>query len=360
MVGPSRQSFQLLFDTGSSFLWVPSSSCSSSACMLHKKYRRLQTGEAEVSQGVAMSFASGNLVGLPAHDKFCLGGDRPSKLCATMDLHAAEQESDFPFIDMPFDGILGLAPTPHSPVRALADQAGLGAFAIRLDKPLCEEGSSGEISFATDVSQLPPELVESGSLAWAPMAPEAEELGYWLLQVVSVSVEGYGLLETCEHGASGCLAAVDTGTGDVMGPKVSVDRLLSLLDVKADCDLKKMPSVEFRFQGLHDRIVSLSMAPEDYIDRTRGICDVSISVMDMPPQKPQVWVIGQPLLRKYVSVYDMKARKVGFGLASRQREATTRQMPLSDADSFLQSAQNSGFQVVRERKMRLRSSRDRE
>lgn len=139
-----------------------------------------------------------------------------------------------------------------------------------------------------------------------------------------------------------------------------MDRLLSLLDVKADCDLKKMPSVEFRFQGLHDRILSLSMAPEDYIDRTCGICDVSISVMDMPPRKPQVWVIGQPLLRKYVSVYDMKARRVGFGLASRQREATTRQMPASDADSFLQSAQNSGFQVVRERKMRLRSSRDSE
>ena len=108
------------------------------------------------------------------------------------------------------------------------------------------------------------------------------------------------------------------------------------------------------------RIVSLSMAPEEYIDRTRGICDVSISVMDMPPEKPQVWVIGQPLLRKYVSVYDMKAWKVGFGLASRQSHAITRQMPLSDADSFLQSAQNSGFKVVRERKMRLRSSRDSE
>ena len=60
-----------------------------------------------------MSFASGKLVGLPAHDKFCLGGgvpqlrpllvlgeegcylcadaDRPLKLCAAMDLHAAEQ-----------------------------------------------------------------------------------------------------------------------------------------------------------------------------------------------------------------------------------------------------------------------------
>eukprot|EP00439_Symbiodinium_sp_Y106_P074581 s662_g14.t1 len=107
LVGASRQSFQLLFDTGSSFLWVPSSSCSSAACVLHEKYRRLQMGEAEVSQGVAMSFASGKLVGFPAHDKFCLGGDRPLKLCAAMDLHAAEQESDFPFIDMPFDGILG-------------------------------------------------------------------------------------------------------------------------------------------------------------------------------------------------------------------------------------------------------------
>ncbi|CAE7576629.1 cardB [Symbiodinium natans] len=112
-VGPARQSFQLLFDTGSSFLWVPSSTCSSAACLLHKKYHRLQSDDAEVHEGVAVSFSTGELVGLPARDQFCLGGshantDNPSELCAELDLHAAEQESDFPFIDMPFDGILGL------------------------------------------------------------------------------------------------------------------------------------------------------------------------------------------------------------------------------------------------------------
>ena len=110
-------------------------------------------------------------------------------------------------------------------------------------------------------------------------------------------------------------------------------------------------------------MLSLSLTAADYIDKTDGFCDASISVMDMPPEKPQVWVLGQPLLRKYVSVYDVKNRKVGFGLASHvQGDDTSGPSPvqdLPDANSFLQSAQNSGFKVVSERKMRLRA-RDRE
>ena len=106
------------------------------------------------------------------------------------------------------------------------------------------------------------------------------------------------------------------------------------------------------------RTLSLSMEPADYIDQSDGICDVSISVMDMPPAKPQVWVLGQPLLRKYVSLYDLKRWQLGFGLASHREGVPRQEQNLPEADSFLQSAWNSGFKVTRERKMRLRSSSD--
>ena len=97
----------------------------------------------------------------------------------------------------------------------------------------------------------------------------------------------------------------------------------------------------------------MDLTPADYVEKTDGFCDVSISVMDMPPEKPQIWVLGQPLLRRYLSVYDMKERRVGFSLASSEgAQAGDSQ----DANSFLQSARNSGLKVVKERKMRLRRS----
>ena len=51
----------------------------------------------------AVSFSTGELVGLPARDQFCLGGshantDNPSELCAELDLHAAEQARPVRFL----------------------------------------------------------------------------------------------------------------------------------------------------------------------------------------------------------------------------------------------------------------------
>ncbi|CAJ1366789.1 unnamed protein product [Effrenium voratum] len=176
LVGQGKRSFQVLLDTGSSNLWLPSTSCSAVPCDLHRKYQPMRmANESEEADGLATSFATGQLVGFAVKDSFCL-----ADLCARGSIMAAVQESYYPFTAMPFDGILGLGPThdASSPLRALAE-VGLDRFAFRLEAPI--GGVNGEAAFGA----LPTHWI-NGPTEWVPLVPEAEEEGYWLVEVLAV------------------------------------------------------------------------------------------------------------------------------------------------------------------------------
>ena len=67
------------------------------------------------------------------------------------------------------------------------------------------------------------------------------------------------------------------------------------------------------------RIFTLTLDPSDYMDD----CRPQFSSIEMPDARP-LWVLGVPVLRKYVSVYDLSKRRVGFaepGKGPRKRRA---------------------------------------
>ncbi|CAK0795809.1 unnamed protein product [Prorocentrum cordatum] len=132
----------------------------------HGAGRLLGRGELRVGQ------AGGQARRGPSQDTVCLG-----HLCIRAELLSA-QESAFPFLDLPFDGILGLGPPPAEvavsgsvPSRELQRQAGLGAFAVRLGAaPEAGDGghSGGELVLARDASLLERRSAAAGPLRWAP------------------------------------------------------------------------------------------------------------------------------------------------------------------------------------------------
>ncbi|CAM4573880.1 unnamed protein product [Caretta caretta] len=96
------QDFSVLFDTGSSNLWVPSVYCSSPACKDHNRFNPSDSSTYEAtSEDVSIQYGTGIL----GYDTIQVGG-----IVDTNQIFGLSETKPSSFLYyFPFDGILGLA-----------------------------------------------------------------------------------------------------------------------------------------------------------------------------------------------------------------------------------------------------------
>jgi len=74
-----------------------------------------------------------------------------------------------------------------------------------------------------------------------------------------------------------------------------------------------------------------------------GMCSPKLMSVNMPmPMGPNLFILGEPVLQRYYTVYDWAERKIGFGMAANARNAGSLAAPEGideqeeDVHSFLQ------------------------
>eukprot|EP00933_Yihiella_yeosuensis_P073066 TRINITY_DN81640_c0_g1_i1.p1 TRINITY_DN81640_c0_g1~~TRINITY_DN81640_c0_g1_i1.p1 ORF type:complete len:566 (+),score=130.06 TRINITY_DN81640_c0_g1_i1:120-1817(+) len=304
LVGSPAQEFQVIFDTGSGNLILPSTKCNGRGCTVHKRYNPSESSTAEQvtnengEGSTQITFGTGDITGDYYKDKFCVAG----RLCTDVKFIAATDQSDMPFSSTPFDGILGLGFKDLSMgqnfniLDDLNDGNALpqGTFSVFLT----EDGSS-ELTFGGWKEER-----LASDVVWAKVTHES----YWQVGVNDIYLDNQ---ESNLCGSEGCQVAVDTGTSMLAGPTDLVNALDEKIGAKDDCsNYDTLPNIGFMVDG---RV--LNLAPEDYMDKDGNTCAFSLMALDVPPPRGPLFIFGDPFLRRFVTIYDKSGPAVGFAVA---------------------------------------------
>lgn len=250
---------------------------------------------------VNLAFGTGTVSGIIVQDKVCVGN-----ICTRADIVAETEESDEPFGHAPFDGIMGLGLSKLSEgdsfnvfgrmVNTSAVKSSLFSVFLGLTE---DEGS--EITFGEYKTQH-----MASDLVWAPV--NNQSTGFWQVALDDVAVQNKRL-HLC-HG--NCSVIIDTGTSLLAGPPDIINALIDKLDVATDCsNYHTLPDIGF---VIGNRTMNLS--PEDYVDRNgTKDCGVSLMTQEASNGDGPLFILGDPFLRKYYTVYNQEKMEVGFALA---------------------------------------------
>jgi len=315
-IGTPPQHFSILFDTGSSNLWVPCKGCSFTdiACLLHNKFDCHASSTCnETSLNFHIQYGSGSMEGHVDYDVVCFG-DPSSKFCADKNqgLACATAEPGLAFVAAKFDGILGMGfdtisvdhiMQPMDQIfanKAICDQQ-LFSFWLNRDT---NGQHGGEMTLCgMDQNHY------TGQIAWEPVTRQ----DYWRINMGSLAI-GNTVFD------SNVSAIVDTGTSLLAGPTAAVERIQKLIgaseiiagEYSIPCEkIPELPDVVITLGGQQ-----FTLTGKDYIlevdELFEKICISGFIGIDIPPPHGPLWILGDIFIGKFYTVFDAGNKRVGF------------------------------------------------
>ncbi|XP_050216627.1 aspartic proteinase-like [Mercurialis annua] len=209
-IGTPPQKFTVIFDTGSSNLWVPSSKCYFSLpCFFHSKYKSSKSSTYKKNgKSAEIHYGTGAISGFFSQDHVEVG----DLVVKNQEFIEASKEPSITFLVAKFDGILGLGFQEISvgnsvPVWYNMVNQGLvkePVFSFWFNRN-ADEDEGGEIVFGG----MDPKHYK-GEHTYVPVTQK----GYWQFDMGDVLVDG----KTTGFCSSGCAAIADSGTSLLAGP----------------------------------------------------------------------------------------------------------------------------------------------
>ncbi|TGZ54799.1 Uncharacterized protein DBV15_11657 [Temnothorax longispinosus] len=300
-IGTPPQTFKVLFDTGSSALWVPSKNCNVSqpACLNHNKYDNTQSTTYVQGNGTfSIYYAAANVSGILSTDDVIVAGvkvvSQPFGV-VTSDLSFEEE----------FDGVLGMG-------YSFSSQTGTPVFKNMIDQNLVSQlvfsfYLSRDLSVATGS-----ELILGGSnpvhykgeFTYVDVTKER----HWQITMDRVQIRDTILC------AIGCQTIVDTGHHAIAGPPQAIaalNREIGVVDDMVPCDddyISKLPDVNFVIGGKTFRLTG-----QDYILKLGaafgskcfpGFQNVPFNTLNIE------WILGDVFIGRYYTEFDIENNRV--------------------------------------------------
>ncbi|XP_078424030.1 nothepsin isoform X2 [Cetorhinus maximus] len=301
-IGTPPQTFTVVFDTGSSNLWVPSAYCISEACQLHQRFQSFfSTSYSPKGNYFAIRYGTGQLMGVLGKDKLTIGNITVNG----QEFGESVYEPGSTFTLAHFDGILGLG------YPSLAEGGAIPVFDRMMYQGLLEEPifsilinreADGELLLGgIDHSRY------TGPINWV----DVSQKGYWQIEIQNITFQDTIICR------SGCSAIVDTGTSLIAGPYTSLRHMfpddsqtqLSRGELMVECKkIPMLPNLTFTIGG-----VEYTLEAEDYIKKKeQAVCLYGFQAINIYSSKGPLWILGDVFLAKFYTIFDRGNDRVGF------------------------------------------------
>jgi len=304
-MGTPGQTFQVIFDTGSANLWVPTKGCTT--CGSHPQYDHTKSSSWVVNGTIfKIEYGSGPVSGFFSQDTTTVGN-----IAVTDQLFAEINDASglgLAYSVGKFDGILGLGFPSISvnhvnPVFTnMIAQGAEPVFSFYLGKA---DGQAGELFLGgIDTSKF------TGTLQYVPLTSET----YWETALNFMTVNGQSVTS-----ATKCI--VDSGTSLLAGPSADVAALAKLVgaspfflnpkEYTIPCDTSKLPTITINVNGF-----IAELGGNDYVINGGLFCLFAVTGIDIPAPNGPLWILGDVFMRKYLTVFDYGQQRLGFALAN--------------------------------------------
>uniref|UniRef100_A0A1S3B267 Uncharacterized protein n=1 Tax=Cucumis melo TaxID=3656 RepID=A0A1S3B267_CUCME len=247
-IGTPPQKFTVIFDTGSSNLWVPSAKCLFSvACHFHARYKSSRSSTYKKNgTSASIRYGTGAVSGFFSYDNVKVG----DLVVKNQLFIEATREPSLTFLVAKFDGLLGLgfqeiAVGSAVPVWYNMVEQGLvkePVFSFWLNRN-AEEEEGGEIVFGG----VDPKHYK-GKHTYVPVTQK----GYWQFDMGDVLIDG----EPTGYCEGGCSAIADSGTSLLAGPTTIITMINHAIGAKGVVSQECKAVVQQYGQTIMDLLLS--------------------------------------------------------------------------------------------------------
>ncbi|XP_058860695.1 pepsin A-like [Acipenser ruthenus] len=302
-IGTPPQSFKVIFDTGSSNLWVPSVYCKSQPCTNHKTFDPSKSFTfRSTSRTVAIQYGTGAMTGILGYDTVTIG----SIVDKSQVFGLSETEPGSFLYYVAFDGILGLA------YPSISSSGATPVFDNMMNQGLVSQdlfsfylSRDSQAGSVVTFGGIDPSYY-TGNINWIPVTSQT----YWEITMDNITVSGN--VVAC---SSGCRAIVDTGTSLVIGPMNDIANIQSSVgasrgqngEYTVNCNIaKSMPEVTFNING-----VPFTLPSTAYVFQRTSGCSSGFG-----QDYNDLWILGDVFIRVYYSIFDRGNNRVGLAQAA--------------------------------------------
>ena len=308
-VGTPAQQLEVIYDTGSSNLWV--SDIKPGFFSKHHYYQHAKSSTYVANNSIFnIRYGSGPVSGFYSRDTVAIGEYKLEKYLFaevnnTKGLGPAYTIGHF-------DGICGMGwddiSVDHvtTPVRALVESGLLAeqVFAFFLG----HDGGAGELI----IGGVDPQHYE-GDFSYVPVIDSAPgKVGYWALAMDDIQIGGESVTTVRK-------AIVDSGTSLLAAPTADIKAIAKKVGAHTvlpippfnkeyliDCN-SSAPDIDIKIGG---KVYTLTK--EQYIIKDAGQCLFAMTGLDVPAPAGPLYILGDVFMRAHYVKFDVGNKRLGF------------------------------------------------